>query len=247
MGPCTAAQSCLPTNSVSACRAQFARGQLVAADAASPLWTPELELVTADTDTSLLDIAQSLVDMAIIDNHNYGEEVEVGRNSKPKNHTTCLEKRLHSWDDGDINNLLLEGRVLQARLPNLSPPRKNENNLERAFSNLMLKGKTSAALQLLAQKGMGGILHVNDPTNSNDPTSQTVLLLYTVCYKRLASLLCAKWNQPYSSTMAWIRCRLTFSLLRSAIQCIRGARSAGGHASREFHPLDLISAEAQFA
>ena len=69
----------------------------------------------------------------------------------------------------------------------------------------------------------------------------------TVCYKRLASLLCAKWNQPYSSTMAWIRCRLTFSLLRSAIQCIRGARSAGGHASREFHPLDLISAEAQFA
>ena len=69
----------------------------------------------------------------------------------------------------------------------------------------------------------------------------------TVCYKRLASLLCAKWNQPYNSTMAWIRCRLTFSLLRSAIQCIRGARSAGGHASREFHPLDLISAEAQFA
>ena len=41
------------TSSVSACRAQFARGQLVAADAASPLWTPELELVTADTDTSL--------------------------------------------------------------------------------------------------------------------------------------------------------------------------------------------------
>ena len=96
-------------------------------------------------------------------------------NSKPKNHTACLERRLHSWDDGDINNLLLEGRVLQARLPNFSLPRKNENNLERAFSNLMLKGKTSAALQLLAQKGKGGVLHVNDPTNSNDPNSQTVL------------------------------------------------------------------------
>ena len=63
----------------------------------------------------------------------------------------------------------------------------------------------------------------------------------TVCYKRLASLLCTKWNQPYSSMMAWIRCRLSFSLLRSAIQCIRGARSAGSH---EFHPLDLISVEA---
>ena len=61
----------------------------------------------------------------------------------------------------------------------------------------------------------------------------------TVCYKRLASLLCAKWNQPYSSTMAWIRCRLTFSLLRSAIQCIRGARSGGGTPAENSTPWTL--------
>ena len=41
-------------------------------------------------------------------------------------------------------------------------------------------------------------------------------------YKRLASRLAEKWNQPYSSTMCWIRCHLSFSLLRSAIQCIKG-------------------------
>ena len=51
-----------------------------------------------------------------------------------------------------------------------------------------------------------------------------------VCYKRLASLISAKRDVPYSSTMAWIRCSLSFSLLRSSIQCIRGARSAIGHA-----------------
>ncbi len=45
-------------------------------------------------------------------------------------------------------------------------------------------------------------------------------------YKRLASKLSDKWNQPYSSTMGWLRCRLSFSLLRSSIMCIRGARSS---------------------
>ena len=48
----------------------------------------------------------------------------------------------------------------------------------------------------------------------------------TVFYKRLAILLALKWDQPYSSTMSWLRSRLTFSLLRSAIQSIRGARSS---------------------
>ena len=45
----------------------------------------------------------------------------------------------------------------------------------------------------------------------------------TTFYKRLASCLAMKWDYPYSSTMSWLRCRPTFSLLRSAIQCIRGA------------------------
>ena len=46
----------------------------------------------------------------------------------------------------------------------------------------------------------------------------------TIFYKRLASLLSEKWDQPYCVTMGWLRCTLGFSLLRSSIQCIRGAR-----------------------
>ena len=45
----------------------------------------------------------------------------------------------------------------------------------------------------------------------------------SACYKRLASLIAAKRDTLYSSTMSWIICRLSFSLLRSSIQCIRGA------------------------
>ena len=70
----------------------------------------------------------------------------------------------------------------------------------------------------------------------------------TICYKRLASLLSSKREQPYYSTMAWIRCSLSFSLLRSSIQCIRGARSAAGRASKQLiPPIDLVSTEAKIS
>ena len=50
----------------------------------------------------------------------------------------------------------------------------------------------------------------------------------TCIYKRLASLLSDKLDQPYCKTMGWLRCSLTFSLVKSSIMCIRGARSSCG-------------------
>ncbi len=61
-------------------------------------------------------------------------------------------------------------------------------------------------------------------------------------YKRLASLLSSKTNQPYSQTMNWLRCRLSFALLRSAIQCIRGAISSQGRAITT-PQIDLATSE----
>ena len=66
----------------------------------------------------------------------------------------------------------------------------------------------------------------------------------STCYKRLASMLAEKWDQPYSNTLAWMRCKLSFALLRSAIQCIRGARSSSGLAHKQIiPPTDLVIAE----
>ena len=46
--------------------------------------------------------------------------------------------------------------------------------------------------------------------------------------------------------MAWISCSLSFSLLLSSIRCMRGARSAAGHASKQLiPPIDLVSTEAK--
>ena len=43
-------------------------------------------------------------------------------------------------------------------------------------------------------------------------------------YKRLASMMAEKRKQSYQSTIQWMRCLLNFSLLRSAIMCLRGSR-----------------------
>ena len=47
-----------------------------------------------------------------------------------------------------------------------------------------------------------------------------------VVYKRIASMIASKNDKPYSKTMHWIWCRISFSQLRSAIMCLRGSRSA---------------------
>jgi len=39
----------------------------------------------------------------------------------------------------------------------------------------------------------------------------------TIYYKRLACLLAIKWKDKYCKVMGWLRCCLSFSLLRSAI------------------------------
>ena len=48
----------------------------------------------------------------------------------------------------------------------------------------------------------------------------------TQFYKRLANLLSTKHSLSYGVVMGWLRCKLNFFLLRSAIMCIRGARSS---------------------
>ena len=70
-------------------------------------------------------------------------------------------------------------------------------------------------------------------------TSGGMGTLATTAYKRLASLISCKKNQPYNRVMAWLRCHLCFSLLRSSITAIRGARSRDGHAARSIPAVDL--------
>ena len=67
----------------------------------------------------------------------------------------------------------------------------------------------------------------------------------TTFYRRLASMISEKRNTKYGQTLNWIRCKLSFALLRAAITSVRGARSSRYHAASEITlgPIDLQLAE----
>ena len=45
-------------------------------------------------------------------------------------------------------------------------------------------------------------------------------------YKRLADMIAQKRNHLYSMVMGWLRCRLSFAVLRCSVMCIHGSRSS---------------------
>ena len=44
-------------------------------------------------------------------------------------------------------------------------------------------------------------------------------------YRQLADMIAQKRQHPYSRVMGWLRCRLSFTSIRSSIMCIRRSRS----------------------
>ena len=64
-----------------------------------------------------------------------------------------------------------------------------------------------------------------------------------VNYKRIASRLSNKWSLPYSAIMGWLRCRVSFALLRLAVMCLRGSRQ---HVRGSLGSPVLAIAEGQF-
>ena len=60
-------------------------------------------------------------------------------------------------------------------------------------------------------------------------------------YCHLAELLSKHSTMTYSSTLAWLRCLLSFSLLRSATMCIRGSRSISYRSSDASPEPGLVS------
>jgi len=73
----------------------------------------------------------------------------------------------------------------------------------------------------------------------------TPLVISAAGGRRLASLLSDKLHQSYKKTIHWLRCRLRFSLLRSMIMCLRGARSSCGRPQPAASDISLAVSEAK--
>ena len=64
----------------------------------------------------------------------------------------------------------------------------------------------------------------------------------TTFFKRLTSMVAEKRDLSYAVTLNWMRCRLSFALLRASIMSIWGARSSRHQPATEC-PIDLQLAE----
>ena len=97
------------------------------------------------------------------------------RSSKAKDHVAQLERRLKSWESGDIDCLLQEGRTIQKRLTSSSNKfTMSDEHLARSFSNLMMVGKVKAALRLITNHSKGGLLPLDSLVATTDSSPETV-------------------------------------------------------------------------
>ena len=68
-----------------------------------------------------------------------------------------------------------------------------------------------------------------------------------ITFNRLASLISEKYRKSYSQTMNMIRCKMAFSLIDSAVMCLRGARLSMHNPARSLNlsepPIDLIATQ----
>ena len=61
----------------------------------------------------------------------------------------------------------------------------------------------------------------------------------TVVIKKIAGALATKHKERYSKVVSWMKCRLAYSLARSAIKYVQGSRSICCR-SRHVIPVDLV-------
>ena len=70
------------------------------------------------------------------------------RSSKSSDHAKYLAKRLVLWKDGELTDILREGRKIQERLKN-TRPKQDPDKARKVFVKLMFEGKVAAALRWL--------------------------------------------------------------------------------------------------
>ena len=117
--------------------------------------------------------------------------------SKARDHVICLQRRLISWQEGDIDNLMREGRTIQQHLRKTSSHMEDDQRLAHTFSKLMFQEKVQAALRLLSADGKGSSLPLDDNLkqtiyNCSQGTSQETSNWPTCTWSHPGSVQCAE-------------------------------------------------------
>jgi len=85
------------------------------------------------------------------------------KSSKTRDHVKTLERRLNSWKNGNLDDLVAECQTIQDNLPSFSNP-KTIGEISKKFAKRMMKGNVNGALKLLTENMQDGLLPLNDQT-----------------------------------------------------------------------------------
>lgn len=85
--------------------------------------------------------------------------------SRSADHVKAVHRRLQKWKNGDISDLLYEGRTIQQRLPERK--QVDEEKFAKVFTSLMFRGKVRDAIRWL-NKQAAGVLSLEDQVQEKD-------------------------------------------------------------------------------
>ena len=76
--------------------------------------------------------------------------------SKAKEHSKALQQRLEMWNDGKIEELLRDNRIIQKKLS--ERPNRTARDVTRVFTKLIFEGKIGAAMKYLDENAENAVL-----------------------------------------------------------------------------------------
>ena len=85
-------------------------------------------------------------------------------NSKSKENFEKLKRRLSLWKNGQLDQLMFEGKTIQDRLQNNNRATTNTNKEALSFTRLIEAGKVNKATKILKKANKGRILPFSDET-----------------------------------------------------------------------------------
>ena len=85
-------------------------------------------------------------------------------NSKSKENSEILKRRLLLWKNGQLDHLMFEGKTIQDRLQNNGRVTTNKGNKSLTFAQLIEEGKDNKEMKILEKANKGGILPLSDET-----------------------------------------------------------------------------------
>ena len=85
-------------------------------------------------------------------------------NSKSKENSETLKRSLSLWKNGQLDQLMFEGKTIQDRLQNNDRVTASNNKEALTFAQLIEEGKVNKAIKISEKANKGGILPLSDET-----------------------------------------------------------------------------------